>query len=75
MSILAEFWLELTSRPVRVENSSDSDVDTVLPLETIGQRLGHTFSFVIAGPRSDRVYMAPAGLKVKKYSSIKGYGN
>jgi hypothetical protein len=44
----------------RVKNTRHADIDAILAMEAIGQRLSYTLSFVVAGARANRVNMAPA---------------
>lgn len=49
-----------TSGTVRVENTRDTDIDTILTLEAVGEGLGHTLALVVASTGTDRVDVAPA---------------
>lgn len=51
---------QLTPRAIGVKDTGNTDVDAVLTLETIGQRLCHSLALVVASTGSDRVDMSPA---------------
>ena len=50
---------------VRVENTRNTDINTVLTVESIGQRFGNPFALIVACTRTDRVDVAPAGKLVR----------
>jgi len=78
----------LTSRPVCIElrmdetpvikaeigtyDSGHSNIDVVLPMETVCQRLCNAFSFIIASARADWVDMAPAAGYQTKLEPLSG---
>lgn len=49
-----------TARTVSVEDTSNTNIDTILTLITVGQSLSDSFSFIIAGTITNRVDMTPA---------------
>ena len=49
-------------RPIGVEYPGDPDLNTGLLVVSVGQGLRHTLALVIAGPRTNRINIAPVGL-------------
>jgi hypothetical protein len=53
------------ARAIRVENTRNADIDVVLAVEAICERLGDALALVVAGARSDGVHVAPAKRQIK----------
>jgi hypothetical protein len=49
-----------TSRAVCIEDPGNAHIHAVLSVKPIGEGLGNAFSFIVTGPGSDGVHMAPA---------------
>lgn len=47
-------------RTIRVEDTSDTDVDTVLTVEAICQSFRDALTLIIAGTGPNRVHVSPA---------------
>lgn len=48
------------ARTESVEDTCDSDVNSVLPMEAVCESFGNTFAFVIAGAGANWVNVTPA---------------
>ena len=51
-------------RTVRVEDTRDTNVDTVLTVETVGEGLRNTLTFIVTCTRTDGVDMPPTNERV-----------
>ena len=47
---------------IRVEDARNTDVDAILTMEAVGQRLCNSLAFIVACTWTDRVDMTPAGV-------------
>jgi len=59
MIITVRGILNLTSGPISVENTGDTDVNAILPLEAVSESFSYTLPFIITGPRTDGVDVTP----------------
>ena len=59
-------------RTVRVEDTRDANVDTVLTVEAVGEGLCNALTFVVACTRANRVDVTPARKRVKRGEMCRG---